>query len=75
MALIGAKMRKHGAEGVTPKNGIPAIARMAEIERACHVGNVPAHKVRITAENIASEDQCIAAAPFVHIITVHDLHP
>src|SRR3974377_1470716 len=50
-----------------PNDSVATIARMAEIERACHFWNVAAHEGGISTETIAGD-------PFGHAIAAGALH-
>jgi hypothetical protein len=54
-------MEQPCTERLAPQHGIAAIARMTEIERAFHFGNVLRDQRRVAAKTVAGEDQSLAA--------------
>src|SRR6516165_5735377 len=74
LTLVGAEIRKLGAEGFAPNNRIAAIAGMTEIKRVRHLRYEAANQLGIAPVTAAREDQSLAADALANAVAPHDLN-
>src|SRR4029077_20140734 len=74
VALIGAEGSELGAEGFSPHDRVPAVSRVAEIERVTHLGNEATDEVRVAAKTVAGKDEGVAADTLAAAVAAHHLH-